>query len=46
MHLYTDLQAVVNVKLEAEDPIDGGGVHEQVLQLITHRIMILVSNTD
>ena len=46
MHLYTDLQAAADVKLEADDPVDGGDVLEQVLQLFTHRILVLLSNTD
>ena len=31
MHLYTDLQAVDDVKLEAEDPVGGGDGLVQVL---------------
>ena len=46
MHLYTDLQAAVDVKLEADDPVDGGDVLEQVLQLYTHIILVLLSNTE
>ena len=39
MHLYTDLQAVDDVKLEAEDPVGVVVGLEQVLQLSTHRIL-------
>ena len=48
MHLYTDLQAVDGVKLEAEDPVSVGVGLEQVLQLSTHRILfsLFLSQTD
>ena len=44
--MFSVLQAVADVKLEADDPVDGGDVLEQVLQLFTHRILVLLFNTD
>jgi hypothetical protein len=48
MHLYTDLQAVDDVKLEAEDAVGAGDGLVQVLQMSTHRILFpfVLTQTD
>ena len=48
MHLYTDLQAVNDVKLEAEDAVGAGDGLVQVLQISTHRILLpfVLTQTD